>query len=156
MLRTIILTAALIATYSHANTVYKCQNGDQVTFSQMPCQTDNTKNEQLDYSNIKNVITSEPTQSNASQNNTPPNTYLLSKKKERSLAKIKRLKQKLNSEIEKIKTKGLSAGVNRAGAGYLKLLSKEVTEVRSKYQKSIDKEQDTLEKIEQKISQLEQ
>ena len=156
MLRIISLIIAFIAINTHANSVYKCQDGDHVVFSQMPCKTDNTENEKLDYSNIQNSLSSESSQSNSVQNNTNPTTYLLSKKKERSLTKIVNLKRKYNNEIERIKTKGLSAGVNRAGASYLKLLNEELERIQNKHQKDIKKEQRTLDKIEQKLSKLDE
>jgi flagellar biosynthesis/type III secretory pathway protein FliH len=154
MLRIISLAIAFVAISSHADTVYKCQDGDHIVFSQMPCKTDNNVNEQLDYPKVQNSFSSKSNQRNSVQKNTNPATYLLSKKKERSLAKIKTLKRKLNDEVEKIKANGLTAGVNRAGAGYLKLLNDELIAVSNKYQKSIDKEQQTLDRIEQEINKV--
>ena len=139
---------------THANTVYKCQDGDQIIFSQMPCETDNAENKQLDYSNVQNTISSQSTQPKSSQNNTTPTSYMLSKKKERSLAKIERLKQKYNDDVEEIKTNGLAAGMNRAGASYLTLLNDQLTEIHNKYQKNIEKERQTLDKIELELSKL--
>lgn len=156
MLRIITLMLVILTIHSQANTVYKCLNGDQVTFSQMPCETDNTENELLDYSNNQNIVSSPEVQSSSTQNKTPPNTYLLSQKKERSLAKIKLLKQKLSSELEEVKTNAFTAGVNRAGSSYLKVLETKFIEIRDKYKKSIEKEQKTLDRIEQELSQLEQ
>ena len=154
MLRKISLLIAFIAINTHANTVYKCQDGEHIIFSQMPCETDNTENKQLDYSNVQNSISSKSTQIESSQNNISPSVYMLSKKKERSLTKIANLKRKYNDDIEKIKANGLSVGVNRAGASYLQLLNEQITEVSNKYQKNIKQEQQTLNKIELKISKL--
>mgnify|MGYP000069989014 CR=1 FL=1 len=154
MLRIISLIIAFIAINTHANTVYKCQDGEHIIFSQMPCETDNAENKQLDYSNVQNTISSQSTQPKSSQNNTTPTSYMLSKKKERSLAKIERLKQKYNDNVEEIKANALTAGVNRAGASYLQLLNDQITEVHNKYQKNLKKEQQTLDKIEQEINKL--
>ena len=155
MLGKISLIIAFITMNTYANTVYKCQDGNQIIFSQMPCETDNAENKKLDYSNVQNTMSSQSTQPKSTQNNTNPTSYMLSKKKERSLTKIANLKQKYNDDIEKIKAKGLSAGMNRAGASYLTLLNEQLTEVHNKYQKNIDNEQQTLDKIELKISKLE-
>jgi len=156
MLRIISLTIAFIAINIHANTIYKCQDGDHVVFSQMPCKTDNTKNEQLDYSNVQNTISSKSNQPNLAQNSTNPTTYLLSKKKARALTKIANLKRKYNDDIERIKANGLSAGVNRAGVSYLKLLNEELEKIQHKHQKGIKKEQKALDKIEQELSKLDE
>lgn len=155
MLRKISLIIAFITINTHASTVYKCQDGNNIIFSQIPCKTDNKENEQLDYSKVQNTMSSESNQSKSSQNNTDPTIYMLSKKKERSLAKIKHLKKKYNEDIEQIRTNGLNAGVNRAGASYLQLLSEQITKVRNKHQKSIKQEQQAIDKIELKISKLE-
>jgi len=155
MLRKICLTIAFTAISTHANTVYKCQDGNQVIFSQMPCETDNSENKQLNYPNIQNLTSSESTPpTKSTQNNTNSSIYILSKKKERSLAKINKLKQKYNKDIEIIKTEGLTVGVNRAGSSYLKLLSTKLTELKKQYQNKIQKEYKTLDKIEQEISKI--
>jgi len=155
MLRKICLTIAFTAISTHANTVYKCQDGNQVIFSQMPCETDNSENKQLNYPNIQNLTSSESTPpTKSTQNNTNSSIYILSKKKERSLAKINKLKQKYNKDIEIIKTEGLTVGVNRAGSSYLKLLSTKLTELKKHYQNKIQKEYKTLDKIEQEISKI--
>lgn len=154
MLRKTILILAFIAINTHANTVYKCQNGDHALFSQMPCKAYNKENKQLDYSKNQNSISSQTTQPESAQNNTNPTSYMLSKKKERSLTKIENLKQNYNNDIEKIKANGLSAGMNKAGARYLAVLNEQLTEVQNEYQKNIDKEQQTLNKIALEISKL--
>jgi len=153
MLRRISLIIALTAINTHANTVYKCQDGDNIIFSQMPCETDNKENEQLDYSKVQNTMSPESTQLKSAQSNTDPTIYMLSKKKERSLANIERLKQKYIAEVEKIKANALNAGVNRAGSSYVELLNEQIIEVDNKYQKNLKKEQQTLDKIEQEISE---
>jgi hypothetical protein len=150
-----VIIIAFITFSTHANTIYKCKDGEHIVFSQIPCETDNVENKQLDYPKVQNSISPESNKFRPSQNNTSPNSYLLSKKKERSLSKIKMLKQKLNIELEKIKNNGLKAGVNRAGISYLKLLNEEVVKVNDKYQKKISQEQRTLDKIEQNINILE-
>ncbi len=81
MLGKISFIIAFIAFNTHANTVYKCQNGERIIFSQMPCKADNTKNEKLDYSNVQNSISAEPTQANSTKKNMSPANYMLSKKK---------------------------------------------------------------------------
>ena len=116
----------------------------------------NKENEQLDYSKVQNTMSSESSKPDSTQNSTNPTTYLLSKKKERSLAKLANLKRKYSEEIEKIKAKGLAAGVNRTGTRYLQLLNAELKEISDKYEKSIEKEQKILDKIEQRMSKLDE
>jgi len=154
VLRIISLLIAFSAINAHANTVYKCQDGENIIFSQIPCETDNNKNEQLDYPKVQNTISSQSTQPESAQNNSNPTFYILSQKKERSLAKIANLKQKYNEEVEKIKANALTAGENRAGASYVQLLNEQIKEVSDKYLNNIEKEEKSLEKIEQKISKL--
>lgn len=144
---------ALATLNTHANTIYKCQDGDNVIYSQIPCETDNVQNIQVDYSKTQNNVTFSSNKISSSNNNTDPVLYSLTKKKERSIAKIEQLTQRYNEEIDKIKTKGLEAGVNRAGSSYLGLLIEQIETVKTKYQKDIQEEKNTLKEIEQKISE---
>ncbi len=154
MLRILTLITAFTPLAASANTVYKCQDGEQITFSQIPCQTHNTENEQLDYSQRQNSFPSSTSQTESAEIITNSTRYLLIKKFERSLSKIKTLKQKQKEEIEQIRNNGFLAGVNRAGSSYIKLLNVEYVKVRNKYQKSIDKERQTLNKIKLEMQKL--
>lgn len=154
MLRSISLLLALTTINVHANNIYKCQDGDNVIFSQIPCETDNIKDVQVDYSTTQNNVTFKSNNAEASQHTTNPMMYSLTKKRERSIAKIEKLTQAYNEEIDKIRTNGLDAGVNRAGASYLKLLSSQIEKVKESYQKNIQEEQETLKQIEQKMSKV--
>lgn len=153
MLNKISLLLAIATMNAHANTIYKCQDGDNVIFSQIPCETDKIEDVQVDYSTTQNNVVFKSNSTSLSQNDTDPMLYSLVKKKERSLAKIEQLTQKYNADIEKIKTKGLDAGVNRAGSSYLVLLTKQIQEVKTKYEKNLQEEQQTLKEIEKKMSE---
>ena len=153
MLYKISWLLALATLTTHANTIYKCQDGDNVIFSQIPCETDNLENIQVDYSKTQNNVTFKSNKVASTNNNTDPMLYTLAKKKERSIAKIERLTQRYNEEIDKVRTKGLDAGVNRAGSSYLVLLTEQIKTVKAKYQKDIQEEKNTLKEIEQKMSE---
>lgn len=154
MLKKISLLLALATMNTHANNIYKCQDGDNVIFSQIPCETDDQDNVQVDYSNTQNNVAFTSNKAAPSNNNTDPMLYSLTRKKERSMSRIERLTKQYNEDIDKIRTNGLDAGVNRAGSSYLQLLGKQIEEVKAEYQKNIQEEQQVLKQIEQKISKV--
>lgn len=149
MLRQISIIMALVAINAQANSIYKCQDGDNVIFSQTPCATEHIDNQELNHSNIQNAIAAEPNTKNIN-----PDRYILSQQKERVISKMESLKRQFNTDVEIIKNKTATAGENRAGSSLLKVLQVEFNETRNTYQKKMAKEINVLKKVEQKIREL--
>lgn len=154
----------LIPTSVWATSVYKCQQGDQIVFSQMPCEDDNSENKKLDYSSQpQNVVASSNsaqqysnTNNNATAKAGNTSLFLLERKKARAQTKLTQLKSQYSQEMDKIHQKAMTAGVNRAGESYLKLLTKQVESTKAKYEQKIVREEKKLKKIEQDMARLAQ
>ena len=154
----VLLMWSTFTSDSYAASVYKCKEDGAIVFKQMPCESEDESNQKLNYQAPQNVVSTVSTASaqtvSAQSNNT--SIYLLERNRARTQNNIKRLHEQLTKELEGIKEKGLTAGVNRAGESYLTLLAKQIETTQSKYQKKIQKEEKILAKINQDIMRLSQ
>lgn len=157
MLREVGLLLTLITSNAYAVNVYKCQEGDKVIYSQMPCEVDNSRNSQLDYSHTQNYRAQsapEPKSSSPAKKSVSPERYILSKKRQRVIARINTLKRNYNNETDAIKEQGYLVGNNRSGDNLLTNLINQLNAKRDDYFTKVAVEEKELAKIDEEIKKL--
>lgn len=155
-MRLLIATLLLCAAYTtQADSVYKCEVGGVVKYSQTPCGDSDTKIDIKDVNQPTSPKYKIATKGFVPINTTDsPSAYILKKKIKRHERNIGTYTKKMKREVDTLKVRTYSANNNLAGAIYQDSLSKEMIAVTNKYNTLIDVQKAKIKNLKDLLSSI--